>query len=80
MKRNIVMVGIVFGLLAAIASAPAAEPLYRQAPFDELKLDETNNNALLKVKPLNLPGRKVPAPGVRNSRLAPTRPASPGDP
>lgn len=51
------------------ANACAAEPLHTQAPFDEIKLDETNNNALLKVKPLDLPERKVPAPGNRRGDL-----------
>lgn len=45
----------------AASNASAAEPLYLQAPFDEIKLDDTNGNALLKVKPLDLPERKLPA-------------------
>ncbi len=47
----------------------AVEPLHKQAPFDELKLDETNNNALLKVKPLDLPERKLPALANRRGDL-----------
>jgi tetratricopeptide (TPR) repeat protein len=42
------------------ASAKDTDPLYLQSPFDEITLDENNNNAVLKIKPLNLPGRKVP--------------------
>lgn len=51
------------------ANAFAAEPLHKQAPFDEIKLDETNNNALLKVKPLDLAERKLPAPANRRGDL-----------
>ncbi len=50
-------------------SAKDSDPLYLQSPFDEVTLDENNNNAVLKVKPLNLPGRKVPAPANRSGDL-----------
>jgi ABC-type transport system substrate-binding protein len=36
-------------------------PLYEQEPYDTIKLDAENKNVLLKVFPLELPGRKVPA-------------------
>jgi tetratricopeptide (TPR) repeat protein len=51
------------------ASAKETDPLYLQSPFDEITLDENNNNAVLKVKPLNLPGRKVPHPANRSGDL-----------
>jgi tetratricopeptide (TPR) repeat protein len=59
---------LIFSMICAVL-ATGAEPLHRQIPFDELKLDETNNNAVLKVKPLDLLDRKVPAPGVRKGDL-----------
>ncbi|MFN0018053.1 MAG: ABC transporter substrate-binding protein [Pirellulaceae bacterium] len=49
--------------------AKDTDPLYLQSPFDEITLDENNNNAVLKVLPLNLPGRKVPAPADRKGDL-----------
>lgn len=52
-----------------IAAAADTDPLYLQSPFDEITLDDNNNNAVLKVKPLNLPGRKVPAPANRSGDL-----------
>ena len=57
--------------LAACGSAAAkdTDPIYLQSPYDELTLDENNNNAVLKIKPLNLPGRKVPAPADRKGDL-----------
>jgi hypothetical protein len=58
-------------LLASVAApiAPAAEGLYLGTPYDEITLDEANGNVLLKVKPLNLPGRKVPVVGARPDDL-----------
>ena len=35
-------------------------PLFEQEPYDTIKLDDENKNALLKVFPLDLPDRKVP--------------------
>lgn len=59
-----------FVLLIVFASGVrGAEPLHRQAPFDEVKLDETNNNAVLKIKPLDLPERKLPPPANRRGDL-----------
>ena len=57
--------------LAACGSAAAqdTDPIYLQSPYDELTLDENNNNAVLKIKPLNLPGRKVPAPADHKGDL-----------
>jgi tetratricopeptide (TPR) repeat protein len=63
--------------LAAPVSA-AEERLVDLPPFDQILLDADNNNALLKVEPLELPGRKVPAlkEGNLTIRLLadPTRP------
>ena len=48
-------------LLVAFASlGRAADPLYLQPPFDELKLDEDNGGVVLRVKSLNLKGGKIP--------------------
>lgn len=38
----------------------AADPIYRQRPYDELTLDENSGGAKIKVLPLTLPGRKMP--------------------
>jgi len=58
-------------LLAAAGVSPAkdTDPLYLQSPYDELTLDDNNNNAVLKVQPLNLPGRKVPPAADRKGDL-----------
>ena len=49
--------------------AQNSDPIYLRSPFDEITLDENNNNAVLKVQPLKLPGRKVPAPADRKGDL-----------
>ena len=49
-----------FGLCGAGAAA-AETPLYEQDPFDQITLDEANAGVVLKVKPLDLPGRRLPA-------------------
>ena len=54
---------------SGMAAAQNADPIYLQSPYDEITLDENNNNAVLKIKPLNLPGRKVPAPENRSGDL-----------
>lgn len=50
----------IFLLLAFSPPARAADPLYLQPPFDELKLDEDNGGVVLRVKSLNLKGGKIP--------------------
>ena len=35
-------------------------PLYEQEPFDQIQLNEANGNQVLKVRPLDLPNRRVP--------------------
>lgn len=52
-----------------IVYAKDTDPLYLQSPYDEITLDENNNNAVLKVQPLKLPGRKVPPPASRSGDL-----------
>lgn len=44
--------------------APESEqaPLFEQEPYDQITLDENNDNAVLQVVPLSLPGRRVPDP------------------
>ncbi len=51
---------VFFALWFAPALLHADEYLYQQEPFDTIKLDEANKNALLKVRPLDLPDRRVP--------------------
>ncbi len=47
--------------LCCAAAARADGPLYEQDPFDQITLDQANGNAVLKVKPLDLTARRVPA-------------------
>jgi ABC-type transport system substrate-binding protein len=53
------------GVLTFHAAAPAADPLFLQPPFDEIKLDEDNGGVVLRVKSLDLPGRKLPPEAER---------------
>jgi hypothetical protein len=46
------------GTAGAARSADREPPLYEQRPFDSIILDEANNNAELKVFPLQLPVRR----------------------
>jgi hypothetical protein len=68
MSRRISVLSLLIAFAAA-TFAPAAEGLYLGTPYDEITLDEANGNVLLKVKPLNLPGRKVPDVGARPADL-----------
>jgi ABC-type transport system substrate-binding protein len=53
---------LAFSLCLCCAAARRADAqLYEQDPFDQITLDEANNNATLRVKPLDLPGRRLPA-------------------
>ncbi|HZL91536.1 MAG TPA: ABC transporter substrate-binding protein [Pirellulaceae bacterium] len=47
----------------------AADPLYLARPYDEITLDENNAGVKLKVQPLNLPGRALPAAADRKDDL-----------
>lgn len=47
---------------AATCAQPSEHRLLDRKPFDVVILDEANNNALLEVFPLDLPGREVPTP------------------
>ena len=63
---------VALALLAALvlaASAQAADPLYLQPPYDEIKLDEDNGGVVLRVKSLELPGRKLPSAANRTGDL-----------
>ena len=48
-------------LLAAATALADDAPLYQQEPYDTIKLDDDNHNAELRVQPLDLPDRIVPA-------------------
>ncbi len=56
-----------FPLSGSVASA--ADPLYLSRPYDEITLDENNVGVRLKVLPLKLPGRKLPAADDRTDDL-----------
>lgn len=53
----------------AAAEEPIEVPLYQQDPYDLVTLDENNGNAVLKVLPLDLPGRRVPSPLPTSGKL-----------
>jgi len=58
------LVILVAAFSIALLSAPALAdeaPLYEQEPYDTIKLDDANRSAELKVLPLDLPNRIVPA-------------------
>lgn len=65
----IVWVASLFVVFAFTATSHAADPLYLQPPFDEIKLDEDNGGVVLRVKALNLPGRKLPPAAERMNDL-----------
>jgi ABC-type transport system substrate-binding protein len=43
-----------------VGRASAAEPLYQLDPYDQITLDKDNDDAVLKVRTLDLPDRQVP--------------------
>ena len=54
------MVTLAGACLLVFSVATAEEPLFEQEPYDQVTLDEANNNAVLQIQPLDLPGRRVP--------------------
>lgn len=60
------LVALVAALLACISIAPAAVAqekgtrLIDQSPYDVLTLDKSNDSKVLRIYPVNLPGRKLP--------------------
>jgi len=42
-------------------AVPAELPLFEQEPYDKITLNQANNNSVLIVEPIDLPGRRVPA-------------------
>jgi len=57
---KIYVLAFVLGICLA-GRALAEGPLFEQDPFDQVTLDEDNGGAVLKVKPLDLPDRRLPA-------------------
>lgn len=58
--------------LVALSSASGQDPkqrIYELPPFDQLTLDETNDNAVIKVRPLAFPGRQAPAKPKPSDKL-----------
>lgn len=56
----------------AAAAAPAADddiPLYQRLPYDEVQLDRANDNAVLRVQPIDFPEGEVPDPLPRTGFL-----------
>ena len=49
------------GLWCSLLTADDTQgPLYEQEPFDRIQLNDANKNRVLKVRPLDLPNRRVP--------------------
>ena len=57
--RLLVVLALALGLGSA-GRARADAPLFDQDPFDQITLDAANGDAVLKVKPLDLPKRRLP--------------------
>ncbi len=55
--------------LAGVGPASAAEPLYQLDPYDQITLDKDNDNAVLKVRTLDLPDRLVPKQPAPEEKL-----------
>ncbi len=51
---------LLVGSMASVSQADEA-PLYEQEPYDTIRLDDANKDAELKVLPLDLPDRRLPA-------------------
>jgi tetratricopeptide (TPR) repeat protein len=66
--RPTILASWLVSLSALIALADDA-PLYQQEPYDTIKLDDANRGAELKVRPLDLPGRLIPAKPNPNDEL-----------
>ncbi len=57
-------------LLESEVPLPEPEaPLFEQDPYDVITLDEHNENAVLQVRPLDFPDRRVPDPFPKRGRL-----------
>ena len=67
--------GISFGIgiwdfgFPPVPALAAEERLFEQDPFDRITLDENNDNAVLKIKPLDLPNRQLPDPVPKRGKL-----------
>jgi len=53
----------------ACATLLAATPLYEQDPYDQITLNAANDNAVLKITPLELPNRQPPDPAKSHGKL-----------
>jgi ABC-type transport system substrate-binding protein len=58
-------------VIALVCCGPLAaqERFFDREPFDQITLDASNDNAVLKVKPLDLPGRRLPEPLPRRGAI-----------
>lgn len=63
------LLAVAFLALVCTRPAGAQRQLFEQDPFDRITLDENNDHAVLKVKPLDLPDRRVPDPLPRRGQL-----------
>ncbi len=67
--RWALLLGAVASVLLFCGRLGAQVPLFEQEPFDRITLDKANENAVLTVKPLDLPERKVPDPLPQSGKL-----------
>ena len=68
MIANRMLLATIF-LLSLCWAARADDALYLQPPYDEVVLDESNGRAVLRVQPLDFPGRRMPAENDRKEDL-----------
>ena len=66
---QVLFLAICCGALNVWSLASAADPLYQERAFDLIMLDEKNGNTILKVQPLKIAGRAMPAAGDRAGDL-----------
>src|SRR5262245_7638157 len=81
-KARAVGAALVLLLLLAPPLALARQPqgsLLEQDPYDELTLDAANKNAVLKIEPVDLPGRRLPSNPRPSSKLRLRLPDRPGE-
>ncbi|HTN76768.1 MAG TPA: hypothetical protein VL096_16025 [Pirellulaceae bacterium] len=62
---------LILGLLLVTSARgqQTSERLSDQEPFDRITLDEENQGAVIKVEPVDLPNRRVPANPNPDSKL-----------
>ena len=68
MSKRLLVIGVAF-LVALCTTVWADTPLYELDPYDQITLDAANKNAVLKVRPLDLPDEQLPVRPKSSGRL-----------